>query len=61
MSGAQVIITSPPDDGDGIVATPHKLVITATYTPSEGETPHQTERAVRHIQNVCDALTSHYE
>jgi hypothetical protein len=55
-------ITKPPDDGGGFAAGPQpRLRITRTYIPAEGETPAQTERNLRHIDRMIDALIEHYD
>lgn len=57
MSGSQVIITSPPDDGDGIVAGPTpRFQVQIIYTPGPDETELQIEHMTARLQHVADHI-----
>jgi hypothetical protein len=47
-----VVITKPPDDGDGIVAP--RIKVRIEYSPDPSETQHEIERTTRRLERLAE-------
>lgn len=59
MSGSTVIITSPPDDGDGRQSA-SRVRVNIEYTPPEFADPATVAKVQKQLQKVADKIVAKY-
>jgi hypothetical protein len=60
MSSTVIIITSPPDDGDGLVANTSRVKANFEYTPPPFADPATVEKVRKALQKAADKIVAKY-
>jgi hypothetical protein len=60
MGSTVIIITSPPDDGDGLVANTSRVKVNIEYTPPEFADPATVEKTRKALQKVADKIVAKF-